>query len=68
MIVVPTAQHFAKFRPAQEGGRRRVSGNKTLSIIPDDPYLLEVRTRADVPMPRTGYWDIAGFLRVGNEQ
>lgn len=31
------------------------------------PYLVEVRTRADVPMPRTGYWDIADFLRVGNE-
>jgi acetolactate synthase I/II/III large subunit len=30
------------------------------------PYLLEVRTRGDVPMPRTGYWDIADFLRVGN--
>jgi acetolactate synthase I/II/III large subunit len=31
------------------------------------PYLLEVRTRADVPMPRTGHWDIADFLRLGNE-
>ena len=30
------------------------------------PYLLEVRTRADVPMPRTGYWDIADFLVGGN--
>ncbi len=29
----------------------------------DEPYLLEVRTRGDVPMPRTGYWDIADFLR-----
>ena len=29
-------------------------------------YLLEVRTRGDVPMPRTGYWDIADFLRLGN--
>jgi hypothetical protein len=29
--------------------------------------LLEVRTRADVPMPRTGYWDIADFLRSGND-
>jgi acetolactate synthase-1/2/3 large subunit len=33
----------------------------------DVPYLLEVRTRGDVPMPRTGYWDIADFLRVGND-
>jgi acetolactate synthase-1/2/3 large subunit len=30
------------------------------------PYLLEVRTRGDVPMPRTGYWDIADFLEGGN--
>jgi len=37
------------------------------AIAADVPYLLEVRTRADVPMPRTGYWDIADFLRVGNE-
>ena len=33
----------------------------------DGPYLLEVRTKADVPMPRTGHWDIADFLSVGNE-
>jgi acetolactate synthase-1/2/3 large subunit len=33
----------------------------------DGPYLLEVRTRGDVPMPRTGYWDIADFLRHGND-
>jgi thiamine pyrophosphate-dependent acetolactate synthase large subunit-like protein len=31
------------------------------------PYLLEVRTRADVPMPRTGHWDIAEFLSTGND-
>jgi len=37
------------------------------AIAADVPYLLEVRTRADVPMPRTGYWDIADFLRLGNE-
>ena len=30
------------------------------------PYVLEVRTRGDVPMPRTGYWDIADFLKGGN--
>ena len=29
--------------------------------------LLEVRTRGDVPMPRTGYWDIADFLAHGND-
>ena len=33
----------------------------------DCPYLLEVRTRGDVPMPRTGYWDIADFLVNGND-
>ena len=33
----------------------------------DRPYLLEVRTRGDVPMPRTGHWDIADFLRLGND-
>jgi acetolactate synthase-1/2/3 large subunit len=36
------------------------------AIAADVPYLLEVRTRGDVPMPRTGYWDIADFLRGGN--
>src|SRR6185503_8872932 len=29
---------------------------KALAV--DVPYLLEVQTRADVPMPRTGHWDI----------
>lgn len=33
----------------------------------DVPYLLEVRTRGDVPMPRTGHWDIEDFLRLGND-
>lgn len=33
----------------------------------DVPCLVEVRTRADVPMPRTGYWDIADFLKGGND-
>jgi acetolactate synthase-1/2/3 large subunit len=31
------------------------------------PYLLDVWTRADVPMPRTGHWDIAEFLISGND-
>jgi hypothetical protein len=26
-----------------------------------------VRTRGDVPMPRTGHWDIADFLVNGND-
>jgi acetolactate synthase I/II/III large subunit len=38
---------------------------KALSV--DAPYLLEVQTRGDVPMPRTGHWDIAEFLRLGND-
>jgi len=33
----------------------------------DAPFLLEVRTRGDLPMPRTGYWDIADFLQGGND-
>jgi acetolactate synthase-1/2/3 large subunit len=33
----------------------------------NEPYLLEVRTRGDVPMPRTGSWDIADFLSHGND-
>ncbi len=36
------------------------------ALASDQPYLLEVRTRGDVPMPRTGYWDIADFLKRGN--
>jgi acetolactate synthase-1/2/3 large subunit len=37
------------------------------AIATNAPFLLEVRTRGDVPMPRTGYWDIADFLRLGND-
>jgi len=33
----------------------------------EGPFLLEVRTKGDIPMPRTGYWDIADFLRLGND-
>jgi acetolactate synthase-1/2/3 large subunit len=42
-------------------------GALATAIAADAPYLLEVRTRGDVPMPRTGYWDIADFLRNGND-
>jgi acetolactate synthase-1/2/3 large subunit len=38
---------------------------KALAI--DRPYLLEVRTKGEIPMPRTGYWDIADFLKFGND-
>ena len=38
-----------------------------IALSANRPYLLEVRTRGDVPMPRTGYWDIADFLAHGND-
>ncbi len=38
-----------------------------IALAANKPYLLEVRTRGDVPMPRTGYWDIADFLAHGND-
>jgi acetolactate synthase-1/2/3 large subunit len=37
-----------------------------VALAAEGPYVLEVRTRGDVPMPRTGYWDIADFLKGGN--
>ena len=37
------------------------------ALAKDVPFLLEVRTRGDLPMPRTGYWDIADFLAGGND-
>jgi acetolactate synthase-1/2/3 large subunit len=37
------------------------------AMAKDVPFLLEVRTRGDLPMPRTGYWDIADFLQGGND-
>jgi acetolactate synthase-1/2/3 large subunit len=39
----------------------------TRALAANAPYLLEVRTRGDVPMPRTGHWDIAEFLATGND-
>jgi acetolactate synthase-1/2/3 large subunit len=36
------------------------------ALAQDKPFLLEVRTRGDLPMPRTGFWDIAEFLQGGN--
>jgi len=38
----------------------------TEALALNAPCLVEVRTRGDVPMPRTGYWDIADFLKLGN--
>jgi acetolactate synthase-1/2/3 large subunit len=38
-----------------------------IAITAGVPYLLDVWTRADVPMPRTGHWDIAEFLITGND-
>jgi acetolactate synthase-1/2/3 large subunit len=39
----------------------------TAALSANAPYILEVRTRGDVPMPRTGHWDIAEFLVAGND-
>jgi acetolactate synthase I/II/III large subunit len=39
----------------------------TRAIASGVPYLLDVWTRGDVPMPRTGHWDIAEFLVGGND-
>ena len=39
----------------------------TKALSANVPYLVEVVTRGDVPMPRTGHWDIAEFLIVGND-
>jgi acetolactate synthase-1/2/3 large subunit len=39
----------------------------TKAIASGVPYLLDVWTRGDVPMPRTGHWDIAEFLATGND-
>jgi acetolactate synthase-1/2/3 large subunit len=44
-----------------------LKGAMCTAMAANEPYLLEVRTRGDVPMPRTGYWDIADFLRLGND-
>ena len=44
-----------------------IAGALRSALSKDVPFLLEVRTRGDLPMPRTGYWDIAEFLRVGND-
>ncbi len=45
---------------------REVAAALRHAIAQDKPFLLEVRTRGDLPMPRTGYWDIAEFLQGGN--
>jgi acetolactate synthase-1/2/3 large subunit len=37
------------------------------ALAQNGPFLLEVRTRGDLPMPRTGFWDIAEFLEGGND-
>jgi acetolactate synthase-1/2/3 large subunit len=39
----------------------------TRALASGVPYVLDVWTRADVPMPRTGHWDIAEFLAHGND-
>lgn len=44
-----------------------IAGALKDAISRNAPFLLEVRTRGDLPMPRTGYWDIADFLQGGND-
>jgi len=39
----------------------------TAALSSGVPYVLDVWTRGDVPMPRTGHWDIAEFLIAGND-
>ncbi len=45
--------------------RNRTSWARRLrqALSTDRPALVEVRTRGDVPMPRTGYWDTRTFSR-----
>ena len=45
---------------------RELAGALAQAMARDVPFLLEVRTRGDLPMPRTGHWDIADFLAGGN--
>ena len=45
----------------------RLSSTLKEALDLDVPCLVDVRTRGDVPMPRTGYWDIADFLESGND-
>jgi acetolactate synthase-1/2/3 large subunit len=44
-----------------------LAGQLQAAMAKDLPFLLEVRTRGDLPMPRTGWWDIAEFLEGGND-
>ena len=46
---------------------QELNGALKFALAEERPFLLEVRTRGDVPMPRTGHWDIADFLRLGND-
>lgn len=44
-----------------------LAGQLEAAMAKNVPFLLEVRTRGDLPMPRTGWWDIAEFLEGGND-
>ena len=57
------AKAFGIEARAGRGAGRSAGGAHAGAWRPNVPYLLEVRTRGDVPMPRTGHWDIAEFLR-----
>jgi len=60
------AQAF-KMEGARVEDPEQLGGALQRALASGRPYLLEVVTRGDVPMPRTGYWDIASFLRGGND-
>ena len=53
-------------QPADEMLRR--AGAQAADVTDKVRAILEeVRTRGDLPMPRTGWWDIAEFLEGGND-
>lgn len=60
------AQSFG-IKAARVDEPEELAGALRTAFDANAPYLLEVRTRGDVPMPRTGYWDIADFLASGND-
>ena len=59
--------HFPDFLEALVDEPDQLPDALTCAMRASAPYLLDVRTRGDVPMPRTGHWDIAEFLVAGND-
>jgi acetolactate synthase I/II/III large subunit len=63
-MMLATSFGFDSARVEKPGDLRE---GLTRAFSAQGPFLLEVKTRGDVPMPRTGHWDIADFLRLGND-